>query len=178
VIYCPNNLLSNYLASSGIDLRQLRFNDASQVLKLIHSLDYVDSNRIALSGLSLGGSFARELSGHNPEIIKATIMASATHAASKGPLTIQTGVTNRLCCDSVDALTAAIPPRPLYVSFGKNEGGIFAWEAQTNYSGELLKSAYEILEAENNFSYTVHSGKHQYDVDTVIQFLNKWLKPD
>lgn len=177
-IYCPNNILNDYLASLGINLYQLRFNDASQVLKFIHSLDYVDSDRIALSGLSLGGGFALDLSGHNPEIIKATIIASATHAASKGPLTLQTGVTNLLCCDSVDYVAAAIPPRPLYVSFGKNEGGIFAWEAKTNYSGELLKTAYEILEAENNFFYTAHSGKHQYDVDTVIQFLNKWLKPD
>lgn len=176
LVNCPHTIFRNKLSSLGINLSELLFSDASLVLKHIHSLEYVGSDRIAIAGLSLGGGYAQGLSGHNPEIIKATIVASATHAASKGPLTIQTGATNLLCCDSVDTLIAAIAPRPLYVSYGENEFGIFAWEAKTNYSGELLKTAYKILDAEDNLFYTVHAGKHTFDVPTVIEFLNNKLK--
>lgn len=177
VLTCPQEIFQKELASIGIDYVHLIFRDAAQVLKYIHSLDYVDSNRIGAVGLSMGGIMASVLSGNNPEIIKATVVASGTHAVSKGPYAPRLGVANFLCCDAVDKLAAAMPPRPLYVSFGNNEMGMFAWEAKTNYSGELLKTAYEILEAEDNLVYTVHSKPgHSYDIPTVLEFLNKFLK--
>jgi len=176
VLTCPQEIFSKELASIGINYFHLIISDAAQVLKYIHSLDYVDSDRIGAVGLSMGGSMAGVLSGNNPEIIKATVIASGTHAGSKGPYTLQFGASDLLCCDDVDKVAAAVPPRPLYVSFGTKELGIFAWEAKTNYSGELLKTAYEILEAEDNLVYTVHDDTHRYDIPTVLEFLNKFLK--
>ena len=177
LVTCPQEIFNKELTSIGISYFTLINNDAAQVLKYIHSLDYVDPDRIGAVGLSLGGGMAHIMSGNNPEIIKATVVASGTHAVSKGPYALDLGTSSFLCCDDVDKLTAAMLPRPLYVSFGKNEMGIFAWEAKTNYSGELLKTAYEILEAEDNLVYTVHSKPaHRYDIPTVLEFLNKFLK--
>ena len=42
-----------------------------------------------------------------------------------------------------------------------------------NYSGEMLKKVYEILDADDNLFYVVHKGKHEYHVQSVLEFLDK-----
>jgi len=173
LIICQEEILRKELASIGIDLTDLMLKDSSQVLKYIHSNEYVDTNRIALAGLSMGGYLTAKLSAHNSDVVKATIIASGTGSFSKAPLTHQSFVSNLLCCDPIDEIAARIPPRPLYVSFGASEVGLWGWEAKTNYSGELLKRVYEILDADYNLFYVVHEGDHGYHVPSVLEFLDK-----
>lgn len=173
LIICPEEIFRKELASIGIDLTDLMLKDSSQVLKHIHSNEYIDTNRIALAGLSMGGFLAAKLSAHNSDVVIATIIASGTGSYSKVPFIHQSYVSNLLCCDPIDEIVARIPPRPLYVSFGANEIGFLGWEAKTNYSGEILKRVYEILDADHNLFYVVHEGKHGYHVQSVLEFLDK-----
>jgi len=174
-IICSAMIFRNELDVRGIKLDDLHYKDAAQVLKYITNLDYIDKNRIAVSGLSYGGGTAETLSNHNPEIIRATILASGTGSFVHSPLNHQTtGHGTLLCCDRIDT-TATIAPQPLYVSFGIQDIQMTGWEAQTNYTGDFLKRVYELLDADENFFYIVHEGAHEYHIPSVLHFLNQTI---
>lgn len=173
LIQCSGKVFGNYLDLMGIDLILLQQQDVSLVLKYISNLDYVDKNNIAIGGLSLGAGIASTISTYNPNIIKATISASGTGSVARAPPTLEAAGHGKLLYFDSNDFVATIAPRPLYVSFGENEHGIFGWEARTNYSGNFFKKVYNLLDKEENFYYIVHNGVHEYDVPSIIDFLNK-----
>lgn len=173
---CHETILRNQMARVGLSINTYRESDIAQVLAHMVSLEYVDRNRIATAGLSLGAGFSQIISIYNPDLIMATVVASGVASNFHSPPSLQAvGDGELLCCDS-NEMIAAIAPRPLYVSHGAGERGSMLWEAETGHTAEFLRRVYSMLEAEDNFTYVVHGGGHEYDIPSVLEFLDRHLR--
>ncbi len=170
-VLCTGQVFQNALSSLGFTINDFYMSDTNQVLKYIYSLDYVDKKRVAIGGLSLGAGIAKYISIANPQI-NATFMASGTGNFHD---TFFLGTSANLkYFDNYD-LDALIVPRPLYISFGEQELGMFEFETRTNFTANFLTDVYEMFDAKENFYYTVHDGAHQFDIPSVLNFLNQTI---
>lgn len=176
-IVCHEMFLRNQLAKVGIGIDDYRVDDLTRILRHMTTLGHIDRENIAVAGLSLGGGYSQEISAYNPDVIRATVVASGTGSHFHGPPSDQAkGNGQFLCCDT-NEFTATIAPRPLYVSFGSDERSLFRWEAETGHTAEFLGRVYSMLGAEGNLTYVVHEGRHEYHVPSVIEFLDRHLRP-
>lgn len=171
-ISCSGVILGTHLKGLGYNLVGLQVADGLQLLKHISSLDYVDSKRIAVGGLSLGGGLAHAVSMFDQNIT-ATFIASGTGSVAK-TFSIESGGNSLKYYDNPDLL-ATLAPAYLYLSFGNQEKGVLLYEAQSSYTYNYVKRAYELFDAENNLVYVVHDGKHEYHVPSVLQFLDETI---
>lgn len=173
---CHQRILSNQLGMAGIGIDEYRINDITQVLRHMTLLGYVDADKIAVGGLSLGAGLSQTISNNNPDVIKATFLASGIGSIVHAPPAYQSGGFGRLVCCDGNEMAAAIAPRALYVSFGLAERGLMLFEAETGHTGGFLGRVYSLLDAEDNFTYAVHDGGHEYDVPSILEFLDRHLK--
>lgn len=170
-VLCSGRILANALRSLGYNINEFYISDSNQVLKYIYTLNYIDHKRVAIGGLSLGAGIAKQVSIGNPEI-NATILASGTgnfhetfSLGNGGPLKY---------FDNYDA-DALIAPRPLYISFGLKEVGMFNFESKNNFTANFLNNVYDMFDARDNFYYIVHEGAHEYHIPSVLHFLNQTI---
>ena len=169
LLLCSAVLLENRLAMYGVSLFDIQADEITQVLA--HMVYDEQAEEIAVVGLSLGAGHAASQAIINSDVVDAVVVASGVTSHVNSPISHQaTGRGQFLCCDTNDG-AATIAPKPMYVSFGKNEIGSFWWEANTNHTGNFLRDVYRLHDAEKNLYYYVHDGEHEYRVDTVIDFL-------
>ena len=174
LIICEGLALRYVISLYGKSIDTFHNNDLTQVLAYIDSREYID--KIAVSGLSLGAALAIDQTIINNDIIRAVVIASGPGSIVNFPTSATAASDNIfLCCDNTD-LIATIAPKPMYVSFGQKETGLFGWEAQTGYTGNFLNDVYELHDAKNNFYYHVHDSTHAYHIPTVIDFLSNHMK--
>ena len=170
---CSASLLNNRLKSYGNSLTDIQTDEVTQVLA--HMVYDQGVDRIAVVGLSLGAGHAASQAIINPDAVDAVVMASGLGSLADAPVTAQSeGRGQLVCCDTSDPI-ATIAPKPMYVSFGTGEIGIFKWEADTNTTGNFLGQVYSLHGAEGNFYYKVHDGIHGYHVESVIDFLSRHM---
>ena len=167
---CNVRELKVRLSQYGIDIRDIHNDEITTVLSYINS----KHDRIIMSGLSYGGDLTQDQAIINHDVIDGVIIASGTGSMDKHvPSTNElTTIDQLLYHDNTDIL-ATITPKPLYISFGKQESILFSWEANTNYTGNFIKQIYKLHNASNNFTYISHNNSHQYDVQTTLEFLKK-----
>ncbi len=67
-------------------------------------------------------------------------------------------------------------PRLMYLSWGLKDTKSLLFEANTLSAANHIKKAYQLFDAEDNLTIVIHNYGHQYDVPSVIEFLNKTLK--
>ena len=172
-VYCSGNVLSRHLSNSGKDLFTLQISDSLQVFDFIKNKKYVDSDNIAVMGLSLGGGIVQSM-GIIQSDIKSIIIASGLVSYDKAG---GTGITPGMLefFDFPDVV-ASLAPKPIYLSWGEYEKSNFRFEVETSYSANIVKKAYSIMNAEQNIVVIFHNDEfnqgHTFDVNSIIRFLN------
>ena len=172
-VYCSGNVLSRHLSNSGKDLFTLQISDSLQVFDFIKNKKYVDSDNIAVMGLSLGGGIVQGM-GIIQSDIKSIIIASGLVSYDKAG---GTGITPGMLefFDFPDVV-ASLAPKPIYLSWGEYEKSNFRFEVETSYSANIVKKAYSIMNAEQNIVVIFHNDEfnqgHTFDVNSIIIFLN------
>ena len=175
-VYCSGNVLSRHLSNSGKDLFSLQISDSLQVFDFIKNKKYVDSDNIAVMGLSLGGGIVQGM-GIIQSDIKSIVIASGLVSYDKAG---GTGITPGMLefFDFPD-LVASLAPKPIYLSWGEYEKSNFRFEVETSYSVNIVKKAYSIMNAEQNIVVIFHNDEfnqgHTFDVNSIIRFLNDTL---
>lgn len=175
-VYCSGNVLSRHLSNSGKDLFSLQITDSLQVFDFIKNKKYVDSDNIAVMGLSLGGGIVQGM-GIIQSDIKSIVIASGLVSYDKAG---GTGITPGMLefFDFPD-LVASLAPKPIYLSWGEYEKSNFRFEVETSYSVNIVKKAYSIMNAEQNIVVIFHNDEfnqgHTFDVNSIIRFLNDTL---
>ncbi len=172
-VYCSGNVLSRHLSNSGKDLFKLQISDSLQVFDFIKNKKYVDSDNIAVMGLSLGGGIVQGM-GIIQSDIKSIVIASGLVSYDKvGGTGITPGMLEFF--DFPD-LVASLAPKPVYLSWGEYEKSNFRFEVETSYSANIVKKAYSIMNAEQNIVVIFHNDEfnqgHTFDVNSIIRFLN------
>jgi len=110
-VYCSGNVLSRHLSNSGKDLFKLQISDSLQVFDFIKNKKYVDSDNIAVMGLSLGGGIVQGM-GIIQSDIKSIVIASGLVSYDKvGGTGITPGMLEFF--DFPD-LVASLAPKPVY----------------------------------------------------------------
>ena len=172
-LICSADQMMNRLAMYDISLYDIQTDEITQVLAHIIHNDGME--KVAVVGLSLGGVHAISQAVINSDAITAVVTASGLASHANSPISRDlAGNGQFVCCDTTDA-AATISPKPMYVSFGREEVGTFGWEASTNHTGDFLRGVYALHNAEENFHYHVHEGSHGYHVESVIDFLELHL---
>ena len=147
-----------------------------QLLKHVHNLDYVNNEKIAIAGLSLGGPVSIAVSNLAPNV-SSTIAASGVISQYK---TAGSGITPGMLkyFDQPD-LAAALSPKPLYLSWGLNEKAGFGYEAKNQYSAELINNSYKALNAEEKLVIIIHDEQmnygHTFEMDSLTDFLDNTI---
>jgi len=171
-VFCSGNVLNRQLENFGKSLYSLQVSDSLQVVRFIQTREYVDEENISIVGLSLGGAITQAVSALVPDI-KNTVIASGLVSIYQ---TTGSGPTPGLLryFDSPD-LISTIAPRNLYLSWGENERSMFGYEARTLYSANLIREAYTLFDAEDNFIVVINEDRfndgHTFDVPSIIEFL-------
>ncbi len=174
LLICSARQLDNRLNMYGIDLHTIHTDEITQILA--HIVYDEGTEDIAVVGLSLGAGYAMSQAIINTDAVDAVVVASGLGSNVNSPISHQTlGRGQFLCCDTNDR-AATIAPKPMYVSYGKNEIGMLGWEANTNHTGNFLKNVYGLHGAEDNLYYHVHDGIHEYHVESVIDFLKTHIR--
>jgi len=169
---CDDILLDRYLGSLGISIRELYVHDSNFLLNYILSLDYIDKQKIGIVGLSLGGYIAKDVSIRNPEI-SATVIASGggTFVSSLSSYPTAVGLNFHVYPDEY----ALLAPDPLYISWGEKEVLLFGYELKTHRTADFLNFVYKMLDAKDNLTVVFHENDHQFDVPSVMKFLNETI---
>lgn len=172
-VYCSGNVLSKHLSNIGKDLFTLQISDSLQVFDFIKNQKYVDSDNIAVMGLSLGGGVVQGM-GIIQSDIKSVIIASGLVSYDKAG---GTGITpGMLKFFDFPDIVASLAPKPIYLSWGEHEKSNFRFEVETAYSANIVKKAYSLMDAEQNIVIIFHSDEfnqgHTFDENSIIRFLN------
>jgi hypothetical protein len=147
-----------------------------QLLKHVHNLDYVNNEKIAIAGLSLGGPVSIAVSNLAPNV-SGTIAASGVISQYK---TAGSGITPGMLkyFDQPD-LAASLSPKPLYLSWGLNEKAGFGYEAKNQYSAMIINNSYKVLDAEEKLVIVVHDEElnygHTFELASIIDFLDNTI---
>ena len=175
-VYCSGNELHRHLFNLGYNQYSLQIIDTMQLLKHIQNLDYVNNEKIAIAGLSLGGPVSIAVSNLAPNV-SSTIAASGVISQYK---TAGSGITPGMLkyFDQPD-LAAALSPKPLYLSWGLNEKAGFGYEAKNQYSAELINNSYKALNAEEKLVIIIHDEQmnygHTFEMDSLTDFLDNTI---
>lgn len=175
-IFCSGKLFRDQLNSLGYNLIDLQATDTTQLLKHVRHLEYVDSDNIAIAGLSLGAGLTMMVTALNEEV-KSAIMASGItdvyHSWGSGR-------GGQLKYYDTPDIVSTIAPRPIYLSYGSQEPlPQFSFEAETLYSVNKIKNAYDLFDAEENMTVVIHDHSygsgHTFDIPSILDFLNNTL---
>lgn len=170
---CSRDMIKHKMAVYGISIDDIMTDEITQVLAYVESRPYTQD--IAVAGLSLGASMARNQAIVNGGIVDAVVMASGVTSILYSPIGINPPDPEIVaCCDTTD-IVATIAPMPMYVSAGAQESVILRWEAEYGYSGDMLSDVYLLHGMPENFHYVVHGGRHEYHTESVIEFLDTHL---
>lgn len=157
------------LARYGISLNSIHDREVATTLSYIAS----KHDWVAVSGLSAGTSKALESALANPDMVNAVILASGITMIHEWPIFVTAGpyIETNYDVEGVDRVRA-LAPMPLYISYGSLEIGPFGYAAQSVDIQSMVQSTYEMHGAANEFLYVIHDGMHEYDIDSVITFLD------
>ena len=175
-VYCSGNKLHKHLFNLGYNQYSLQIIDTMQLLKHIHNLDYVNNEKIAIAGLSLGGPVSIAVSNLAPNV-SGTIAASGVISQYK---TAGSGITPGMLkyFDQPD-LAASLSPKPLYLSWGLNEKAGFGYEAKNQYSAKIINNSYKLLDAEEKLVIVIHDEEfnygHTFELTSIIDFLDNTI---
>jgi len=171
---CSGFLLRTHLGNIGYSLTGLQIVDTLQLVKHIQTLGYIDSNNIAVVGLSHGGGLSLSVGVLNPDI-KSTVVVNTIITVNK---TWPSAVRDSGALKYFDApdLASTMSPRLMYMSWGLKDVKSLGFEAKTQTAANQIKKAYQLFDAEDNLTIVIHNYGHQYDVPSVIEFLNNTLK--
>tara|TARA_Y100000996_G_scaffold368675_1_gene315197 strand:+ start:1268 stop:2446 length:1179 start_codon:yes stop_codon:yes gene_type:complete len=170
-IFCSGNKLHKHLMNLGYDQFSLQVIDTIQVFKHIQSLEYVNTEKISVAGLSLGGPVAVSVSSLAPNV-HSTIAASGIISQQ-----MTGGGSNPGALKYYDQpdIVASLAPNPLYLSWGINEKSEFGHEAEKLYSASLIKKAYKLFDEEDNLEIIIHDDEfnqgHTFEINSLIKFL-------
>ena len=139
--------------------------DALRCLDFLATMPEVDSNRLAVAGLSLGGETAMYVAALD-ERIQAT--------CSSGWLTTVSNMKNGHCvCYNFPGLEenfefadifACVAPRPLVCELGLQEKAPGGFPVPIGREAfDQLRGAYRVFNAESNLSLSVHPGPHVFN---------------
>ena len=174
-IFCSGNKLHKHLLNLGYNQFSLQVIDTIQLLKYIQDLEYVQNEKIAIAGLSLGGPVAAVVSSLSPDVGTTVIASGIISQHMTG------GGLNPGALEFYDLpdIVATLAPNPLYLSWGINERSEFGHEAESLYSANLIKKAYHLFDAEQNIEIIVHDEElnqgHTFDLNSLIKFLEKTM---
>lgn len=129
---------------------------------------------VAVAGLSAGAPRALEAALSNRDMVDATVLASGITVTHGWPILINfnpAAAVDPYDMDTTDRLRA-LAPMPLYVSYGAEERGLYGVGARTTDIPDAVAPVYDMMGTAGSFSYVVHDGAHEYDVDSVIGFLD------
>jgi len=175
-VYCSGNVLSRHLSNSGKDLFTLQISDSLQVFDFIKNKKYVDSDNIAVMGLSLGGGIVQGMGIVQSDIKSIVIVSGLVSYDKAGGTGITPGMLEFF--DFPD-LVASLAPKPIYLSWGENEKSNFRFEVETSYSANIVKKAYSMMNAEQNVVVIFHNDEfnqgHTFDVNSIIKFLKNTI---
>lgn len=158
------------LARYGISLSAMHDVEVATVLSYVADRH----DWVAVSGLSAGTPRALESALANPDAVDAVVLASGIRTVHEWPIYVTAGYMGGDGeYDVEDADRAgALAPMPLYVSYGALEGGAYGYAAESGDIRDVIQPIYEMHGATPAFTYIVHGGMHEYDVDSVIAFLD------
>jgi len=122
----------------------------------------------------MGGGLSLSVAVLNPDI-KSTVVANTIITVNK---TWPSAVRDAEILEYFDSpdLAATMSPRLMYLSWGLKDAKSLGFEAKTQTAANHIKKAYQLFNAEDNLSIVIHNYKHEYDVPSVIEFLNNTLK--
>lgn len=167
---CEYFSFKSTLAKYGINLDSIHDREVATALSYMAS----KYDWIAVSGLSGGAKKALSAALTNPDVVDAAIVASGVTMVHEWPMSITMGdIEKEYTVENVDRLRA-LAPMPLYVSYGIQEKDSFGYAAKSEDIQGAVQSTYEMHDATEAFSYVVHDGMHEYDIDSVIAFLDSY----
>jgi len=173
--YCSGFLLRTHLGNIGYSLTGLQIVDTLQLVKHIQTLDHIDSKNIATVGLSHGGGLSLSVGVLNPDIKSIVVVNTIITVNKTWPSAVR-GTNQILKYFDAPDLAATMSPRLMYLSWGLKDVKSLGFEANTQTAANYIKKAYQLFDAEDNLTIVIHNYGHQYDVPSVIEFLNKTLK--
>lgn len=148
--------------------------------------DEIDSDRIGMYGISLGGAYTMFTTPLEPRIRCAAVCAWFNHRRNKMAIDDP----RYSCFLSVDEehvwipgwlreftdsdLASLICPRPLFVEQGKADG--IAWWPQVQQEFDATAQHYQQLGLEDHVGLELHEGGHEIRLQGTHGFLNKWLR--
>ena len=175
-IYCSGNELHRHLFNLGYNQYSLQVIDTMQLLKHIHNLDYVNNEKIAIAGLSLGGPVSVAVSNISPNVSSTVAASGVTSKYQTGGSGVTPGMLKYF--DHPD-LAAALSPKPLYLSWGLNEKVEFGYEANNQYSAKIINNSYKLLDAEEKLVIIIHDEQfnsgHTFEITSLIDFVDNTI---
>ena len=168
VTRCSFDVFSNSLALYGISTYDMHVKESAKAFS--HALSAHDS--VAVAGLSYGCGAAMSTAHANPDDVGAVVLASCIGRSHEWPMSAGiAGGGQNLHAEPVDSVRA-LAPIPVHLSYGQLDLGLGRYEADHGDVGRMVAEAYDLVGAPGSLDYVVHGGGHEYDVDSVIAFLD------
>jgi hypothetical protein len=145
---------------------------------IIKSRSEIDSKRVGMTGLSLGCYYTLHVMAVFP-LIKVGAPSAyfveqaefLRNAAIKNPdVSITDNILNTFGFAQIVGL---ICPRPLLIQLGKNDKTFHTDGALREI--EKAEMYYKKLGVGNNFLFSEHNGGHEYEVESILSFIDKYL---
>lgn len=166
---CSFDVFSNSLAMYGISTYAIHLNESAKAFS--HALS--KHGRVAVAGLSYGCGAAAGTAHANPDRVAAVVLASCIVRSHGWPMSAGTvGSGQNLRAEPLDSVRA-LAPIPVHLSYGSLELGLGRYEADHGDVGRMVAEAYDLVGAPGSLDYVVHGGGHEYDVDSVVAFLDR-----
>lgn len=166
---CSFHVFSSSLAMYGISAGAMHVNESAKAFAYALS----KHDRVAVAGLSNGCGGASAVAHANRGEAGAVVLASCIGRTHEWPMgASMSGSGENLRAEPVDAVRA-LAPLPLYVSYGSLETGLYAYAVESGDIERMVAEAYDLSGAPEQFTYVVHGGGHEYDVGSVIEFLDR-----
>ena len=166
---CSFNVFSTSLAMYGISAATIHLNESAKTVSYAIS----KHDRVAVAGLSNGCGTATLTALANPGAVDAVVLASCIGRTHEWPMgNTMTGSGQNLHAEPVDTVRA-LAPLPVYISYGSLERGLYPYEVMHGDVKRMVSEAYELVGAPGRLVYVVHDGGHEYDFDSVLEFLDR-----
>lgn len=181
----PRSRLARLCLMLGGTLWGLEIARTGRLLDYIESRDDIDTSRLAMWGISLGGAYTMFTLPVEPRLRVGIITAFFNHRLRK----MVFDDPRYSCFLSTDEehifvpgwlrefsdsdLTALICPRPLQIQAGKADS--IAWWPYVVEEFEAAASHYRRLGLEERIELDLHEAGHEIDVASGISFLSRWL---
>ena len=167
-------VLDDKLKHLGYSIIGLEIFCIRRSIDYLTSLDYIDQNRIGMTGLSYGGFYTLHTTAVEPRIKAAYLCAVFNDRTKQG----FSDMTYRNSANTmIDAEVASlVAPRTLLIDVGKSDP-VFKYEYAIK-EAERARKYYKMFDAEQNFRFNLWEGGHLYDEqsDGFEVFANAVLK--